>query len=80
MVSTLASKPSCPKFDSLYTRSFFRGKIADVAEVNQWHSLGESEQWLDVVDQTHLVLASGKIVVQKALSHAIHSPIRVVQQ
>ena len=61
-------------------RSFFRGKIVDAAEVDQRHSLGESEQWLESVDKTHLVLGSGKIVVQKALSHAIHSPIRVVQQ
>ena len=37
-----------------------------VAEVNQWRCLEESEQWLDVVDRTHLVLASGKLVLQKS--------------
>ena len=41
-------------------------KIVDVAEVNQWHCLDESGQWLENLDQTHLVLASGKLVLQKA--------------
>ena len=34
-------------------------KIVDVAEVNQRRWLEESGQWLENVDQTHLVLASG---------------------
>ena len=33
------------------------GKIVDGAEVNQRRCLEESGQWLDNVDQTHLILA-----------------------
>ena len=39
---------------------------ADVAEVNQPYGLSESGQWLENVDQPHLVLASGKLELQKA--------------
>ena len=42
---------------------FFEEKIINVAEVNSQHWLEESGQWLDNVDQTHLVLASGKLVL-----------------
>ena len=45
---------------------FFRGNIVDVAEVNQWRRYEENGQWLENVDQTHVVLASGKLV-QKGL-------------
>ena len=38
-------------------------KIVDVAEVNQWCCLEESGQLLENVDQTHLVVASGKLVL-----------------
>ena len=38
----------------------FRGKIVYVAEVNNWHCLEKIGQWLENVDQTLLVLASGK--------------------
>ena len=44
--------PSIPEF-------FFRGKMVDAAEVNQRRCIEESGQWLENVDQTHLVLASG---------------------
>ena len=47
------------------SRNFFRGKFFDVAEVNQRFVLQESGQWLENVDRTHLVLASGKPVLQK---------------
>ena len=43
----------------------FKWKIIDVAEVNQRRCLEESEQWLVNGDRTHLVLASGKSVLQK---------------
>ena len=43
----------------------FRGKFIAVAEVNQRRWLEESGQWLENVDRTHLVLASGKPVLQK---------------
>ena len=36
-------------------------------EVNQWSCLEESGQWLENVDQTHLELASGRLVLQKRL-------------
>ena len=40
-------------------------KIVNVAEVNQWRCLEESGQWPENVDRTHLLLASGKPVLQK---------------
>ena len=45
---------------------FFRGKIIDDAEFNQWRWLEESGQWLENVDRTHLVLAISKPVLQKS--------------
>ena len=36
-----------------------------VDEVNQRLCLEESEQWLENVDRTNLVLGSGKLVLQK---------------
>ena len=40
----------------------FRGKIVNVAEVNQWRCLEQSVQW---TVKTHLVLDSDKPVLQK---------------
>ena len=40
-------------------------KNNNVTEVNQQRWLEESGQWLENVDRTHLVLASGKLVLQK---------------
>ena len=46
----------------------FRGKISDVAEVNQQRWLEESGKWLENVDRTHPVLANGKQpVLQKSI-------------
>ena len=67
MVSKLASGPSCTRFDSQHSQKNFRGKIIDVAEVNQRRWLEESGQWHENVDRTHLDLASDKPVSQKAL-------------
>ena len=54
--------PSIPKNN-------FSGKNdADVAEVNQQRWFEESGQCLENVDRTHLVLASGKPVLQKNIS------------
>ena len=39
--------------------------MIDVAEVNQRRWLEESGQWIENVDRTHLVLASGNPVLQK---------------
>ena len=65
MVSILASGPNCPRFDSQCSKKISEEIIIDVAEVNQWLSLEESGQSLENVDRTHLVLASGKVVLQK---------------
>ena len=47
------------------TKNIFEEKIVDVDEVNQWHCLEEIGQRLENVDQTHLILAIGKLVLQK---------------
>ena len=55
----MGSIPSVPQKNSEET-------IIDVAEVNQQRWLEESGQWLENLDQTHLVLACGKPVLQKS--------------
>ena len=45
------------------------GTIFDVAEINQQRLLEESEQWLENLVQTYLVLTSGKLVLQKSYVH-----------
>ena len=57
MVSIRDTRPSSPWLDSQ--------EIVDVAEINQWRCSEESGQWLENVDQTHLVPASGKLALQK---------------
>ena len=57
LVSIFASAPSSQRFDSQ--------KIVNIAEVNQRHSLEEREQRLKNVDQSYLVLVSGRLVLQK---------------
>ena len=52
-------------FDSQRSQKKFSGKIINVAEVNQRRWLEESGLWLENVDRKHLVLASGKPVLQK---------------
>ena len=42
-------------------------KFVSLAEANQQHCLEESGQWLENVDRTHLVPASGKQVPQKRI-------------
>ena len=65
MLSILASRSSCPRFDYHHSQFFFRGKIVNVAEVNQERCLEESGQWFKNADQTLLVLAFAKLVLQK---------------
>ena len=63
--SILAYPPTSPgSFPSIQKN--FRGKIIDVSEVNQRCWLEEIGQWLENVDRTRLVLASGKPVLQKS--------------
>ena len=61
MVRFLASGHSCPWFYSQHSPKNF----IDVAEFNQWRRLDKCVQWLENLDQSHLVLASGKPVLQK---------------
>ena len=42
-------------------------------EVNQWRWLAESGQWLENADQTYLVLARGKPVLQKTYMQKIYA-------
>ena len=65
MVSILASGPSCPRFDSRHIQNFSGEIFFNVAEANQQRWFAESGQCLKNVDQTHLVLASSKPVLQK---------------
>ena len=58
--------PSSHGFDSQYYPKSFSGKITDVAEVNQRRWLEEGGLWLENGDQTYLVMASGKQVLQKS--------------
>ena len=66
MVSVFASGPSCHGFDSHDSQNLIVGKIVDVAEKNIQRCLEESELWLENANQTHLVLARGKLLIQKA--------------
>ena len=61
--STRPLQSSCVLFWS-WNKDFSEEKIVNVAEVNQQRCL-ESEPWLENVEQTHLVLASRKLVLQK---------------
>ena len=54
-------------WDPVFPKKIFRGKIINDAEVTQQRWLEESGQWLENVHQTHLVLASGKPVLQKTM-------------
>ena len=65
MVSILASRPSRPRFDSQRSQKNSEETIVNVAEVNQRSCSEETEQWLENVDPTHRVLASGKLPLQK---------------
>ena len=62
MVSILSSRPICPWFAPNDSLKILRGKIVNVAEVNQRLYLEESGQLLENVVQTQLVLASGKLL------------------
>ena len=65
MVSILASGSSSPEFQFQHSIKFFRGKNCWLAKVNQQRRLEASGQRPTKVDLAHLVLASGKLVVQK---------------
>ena len=56
-----------PAFDSQPPQKNSEEKIIDVDEVNQHRWLKESGLWLENVDRNHLVLASGKPLLQKSI-------------
>ena len=62
--SILASRPAAPCLIPNFPQKKFSGKIVDVVEVNRWCWLDENGQRLENVYRTHLVLASGKSVLQ----------------
>ena len=64
MISIFASGPAAPGLIASVPNNFSEEKIADVSEDNKWRCLEERRQCLENVDPTHLVLASGKIVLQ----------------
>ena len=63
-VACFCFSPRGPTIDYRYSqKNYF-----DVAEIYQWRWLEECGQRLENVDQSHLVLASGKLVLQKTSS------------
>ena len=67
MDSGLASRHSSPIFGSQHSWNYIIGKNVAAVEVNQWRWLEESWLWLENDDRAHLVLASGKLALQKSL-------------
>ena len=63
--AALGLTPNSPEF-------FQRKKIINAAKVFQRPWLEESGQWLENVDQTHLVLYNGKVVLKKKESLLKH--------
>ena len=61
----LPSHPAALGLNHSISKMFFGGKIIDVAEVNWWPWFKDCGEWLENVDWTHLVLASGNSVPQK---------------
>ena len=57
--------PAAPSLTPSIPEFFSGAKIVDVAEVYRWCYLEESEQWLENAFQTHHVLVSGKLALQK---------------
>ena len=66
--ATLGSNPNC---------KFPISPEEKISEVHQWHWLEESGPWHENVDQTHLVLGSGKPVLQKTCHGEIESTVLV---
>ena len=65
MVSIFAPDPAALGSIPVFAKIFQRKKIVNVVEVNQHRCLEGSGQWLENVDQTLQVQASGKLVEQK---------------
>ena len=61
----LLLEPAAPGSIPSIPEIFSEEKIVNVAEVNLRGSLEENGLWIENVDRTNLVLASGKLVLQK---------------
>ena len=59
--------PAAPGLIPCSTEVFSEEKIPEAAVVNQWLCFKESGQWLETVDQTHLVIATGKLVLKNKI-------------
>ena len=68
MVSIPASGPSSPGFKFQPSQKNIRGKKIDYVEVDHQRCLEESCQWIEIVEQAHRELASGKVFQQKLCS------------
>ena len=73
-----ASGPSCLRFDFQHSQKFSMEKIVNVAEINQQRCLVESGQWLENADRTHLVLAIGKLVLQKNIAAFLQNKLMIL--
>ena len=65
MSAYLLPYPSAPGSIPIVGEISFKRKVIDVAELNQPLWLEESGQWLENVDRTHPMLASGEHVLLK---------------
>ena len=63
----LLPDPAAP--GSFPSKKISEEKIIDVAEVNQWRWVEESEQWVENVDQTHQVVADIDLAFLATLCH-----------
>ena len=61
----LLADSAAPCFNTSVPKKFSEEKYKPIAEVNLWRLLKESVEWPENVDQSHLVLASGKLVAGK---------------
>ena len=58
MITNLLPDPAVPHLIPSVPKNFSEEKIVDGADVDKRHCLKESGQWLENVDQTHVILAS----------------------
>ena len=70
MVSIAASGSRCPRFNFLHSKKKFRRKFLMLLRLINSAALGKMGSGLKFFYQTHLVLASGKLVLQKDCIHS----------
>ena len=69
-----ASRPSCPGSISSVPLFSLEEEFWVLLKLINVGCLEESGQWLENVDPTHLVLASGKLVLQKSIGKSLAGP------